>query len=164
MGRKTTEVLRFTHASGEELELPVCRIIGARSGPRFGITAGMHAGELVGILTARKVWQHIDPAALRGEVVIIPIMSTRAFFTRTTQISPVDEHEVHHLHPGNPEGSYSEFLVDHVFNILRHVDFHVDLHAGEYLQSLDPWIRVPEPYPANDELLKQVWRLAGCFP
>jgi predicted deacylase len=156
--------LRFTHHSGEEVELPVARVIGARSGPRFGVTAGMHAGEIAGMRTAIKLWQQIDPAELRGELVIIPIMSTRAFFARSTQLSPVDEREMHDQMVGRPDGSYSEFLADHVFNIVRNVDFHVDLHAGEYLQSLSPWVRVPEPYPANEPLLRQIWRLASCFP
>ena len=161
-GSKISGVERYTHHSGEELEIPVARIVGARSGPRFGVSAAMHAGEPSGVRAALRLWREIDPAQLSGELLIIPIMSTRAFFARSSQLSPVDQRELHFQPAGQPEGNYSEFQIDCVFNLLRDLDFHVDMHAGEYVQSLDPWVAFPESLDSQQQ--RDAWRLAGSFP
>lgn len=122
----------------------------------------MHAGEFAGVHAAIRLWREINPADLRGEIVIIPVMSTRAFFARSMQLSPVDAHEMHFQPVGHPEATYSTFHIDAVFNLLRDLDVHVDMHGGEYVQSLDPWIAFPEPQ--NDRQKQAAWRLAGSFP
>ena len=162
-GSKTARVERYVHHSGEELEIPVGTVVGARSGPKFGISSGMHSGEFAGMRAAIRLWRELDPATLRGEVRIIPIMSTRAFFARSTQLSPVDERELHFQPAGRPEGTYSEFQIDCVFNLLRDLDFHVDMHAGEYVQALDPWVAFADP-TTNERLRRDTWRLAGAMP
>lgn len=162
-GSKTTRIERYVHHSGEELEIPVGTVVGARSGPKFGVSSGMHAGEFAGMRAAIRLFQELDPATLRGEVRIIPIMSTRAFFARSTQLSPVDERELHFQPAGRPEGTYSEFQIDCVFNLLRDFDFHVDMHAGEYVQALDPWVAFADP-TTNERLRRDTWRLAGSMP
>ena len=161
-GSKTSSVERYVHHSGEELEIPVGRVVGAHAGPRFGVSAAMHAGEPAGVRAAIRLWRDLDPARLSGEVLIIPIMSTRAFFARSMQLSPVDQREMHYQPVGNPGGSYSEFQIDCVFNLLRDLDFHVDMHAGEYVQSLHPWVAFMEPQDPRQR--RDAWRLAGSFP
>ncbi len=162
-GSKTTRIERYVHHSGEELEFPVGTVVGARSGPKFGVSSGMHSGEFAGMRAAIRLWQELDPATLRGEVRIIPIMSTRAFFARSTQLSPVDERELHFQPAGRPEGTYSEFQIDCIFNMLRDLDFHVDMHAGEYVQALDPWVAFADP-TTDERLRRDTWRLAGSMP
>ena len=161
-GSKTSRVERYVHHSGEELEIPVGTVVGARSGPKFGISSAMHAGEFAGIHAAIRLFRELDPATLRGEVRIIPIMSTRAFFARSTQLSPVDEREMHFQPVGRPEGTYSEFHIDCVFNLLRDLDLHIDMHAGEYVQALDPWVAFADP--TDERLRRDTWRLAGSMP
>ena len=161
-GSKTSRVERYVHHSGEELEIPVGTVVGARSGPKFGISSAMHAGEFAGIHAAIRLFRELDPATLRGEVRIIPIMSTRAFFARSTQLSPVDEREMHFQPVGRPEGTYSEFHIDCVFNLLRDLDLHIDMHAGEYVQALDPWVAFADP--TDERLQRDTWRLAGSMP
>ena len=161
-GSKTSRVERYVHHSGEELEIPVGTVVGARSGPKFGISSAMHAGEFAGIHAAIRLFRELDPATLRGEVCIIPIMSTRAFFARSTQLSPVDEREMHFQPVGRPEGTYSEFHIDCVFNLLRDLDLHIDMHAGEYVQALDPWVAFADP--TDERLRRDTWRLAGSMP
>ena len=161
-GSKISRVERYVHHSGEELEIPVGTVVGARSGPKFGISSAMHAGEFAGIHAAIRLFRELDPATLRGEVRIIPIMSTRAFFARSTQLSPVDEREMHFQPVGRPDGTYSEFHIDCVFNLLRDLDLHIDMHAGEYVQALDPWVAFADP--TDERLRRDTWRLAGSMP
>ncbi len=161
-GGKKSRIERYVHRSGEELEIPVGRIIGARPGPRFSVSAGMHAGEPAGIHAAIRLWRDVDPARLSGELLIIPLMSTRAFFARSMQLSPVDEREMHFQPVGIPDESYSEFHIDCVFNLLRHSQYHVDMHGGEHVQALDPWVAFPEPQDARSG--EDARLLASSFP
>jgi hypothetical protein len=62
---------------------------------------------------------------------------------RNMQLSPVDEHEVHYLWPGNATGTYSEALVDLVYRTVKDADYLIDMHAGEMAQALEPYICVP---------------------
>ncbi len=63
-GSKTSSIERYVHRSGEELEIPVGRVVGARSRPRFGVSAAMHAGEPAGVRAAIRLWRALDPARL----------------------------------------------------------------------------------------------------
>ena len=162
LGTKTSGIERYVHDSGEDLEIPVARIVGARAGPRFSVSAGMHAGESSGIHAAIRLWRDIDPADLSGELLIIPIMSMRAFFSRSMQLSPVDGRELHFQAVGRSRGSYSEFHIDCVFNLIRDSDYHVDMHGAEYVQALDPWIAFLEP--ADAKMREAAWLLASSFP
>jgi predicted deacylase len=107
------------------------------------IIAGMHGGEYAGVLAATQLIRHLARAEVRGRVLVIPIQSALAFFSRSMQLSPVDGQEVHYLWPGNPGGSFSEHLVDLVFRTLRVADAVIDLHAGEFVQDLTPYVGVP---------------------
>jgi len=107
------------------------------------IIAGMHGGEYAGVLAATQLIQHLERSDVRGRVLVIPTMSSLAFFTRSMQLSPVDAHEVHYLWPGNPTASYSEHLIDLVFRTVHQVDLVIDLHAGEFVQDLTPYVGVP---------------------
>ncbi len=105
--------------------------------------AGMHAGEYAGILAAQRLIQTVRPEVLRGQLVVIPVISTRAFMMRYMQLSPVDDKEAHACVPGHPEGSYTDFLIDRLFSLARDADYLIDMHAGEFAQALYPWVPVP---------------------
>jgi uncharacterized protein len=131
-----------SHAGAPEVRFPLAEARGG-SGPTVAIVAGMHGGEYAGILAATRLIQHLARSDVHGRVLVIPTMSTLAFFRRSMQLSPVDAREVHYLWPGHPEGSYSEHLVDLVFRTIRVADFVVDMHAGEFVQDLTPYVGVP---------------------
>lgn len=155
------EVLRETF-EGIEQAIPVVRIIGARSGPRLGVSAGMHGGEMVGTRAAIEVLRSLDPEALSGEVLVLPMISPRAAFARAIQLSPVDEREVHAQAVDSPARSYSHRLAHRLFELLKGLDYHVDMHSGEAIQPLDPWVSVPDG--GTDEVRRATWALASCFP
>ena len=161
-GSKASRIERYVHHSGEKLEIPVGRIVGDRPGPRFSVSAGMHAGEPAGMNAAIRLWRDIDPAQLSGQLLIIPLMSTRAFFSRNMQLSPIDQKELHFQLVGNPEGTYSEFQIDCVFNLLRDSNYHVDMHGAEHAQALDPWVAFFEPQDPRQS--EEAWMLASSFP
>jgi predicted deacylase len=150
-----------THSSGKDIEIPVARINGTRPGPTMTVMSGMHAGEYSGILAAQKLITAIEPEELSGTLLIIPVISTRAFMERNMQLNPVDQKEVHFIRPGNPEGTYSDMLIDTLFDVVKDSDFLIDSHAGEMAQSLMSW--VPVPMRGANELSGQSLELARGF-
>jgi predicted deacylase len=150
-----------THHSGETIELPVARIRGAEPGPFLTVMSGMHAGEYSGILAAQKLISAVDPMELSGTLVVIPVISTRAFMERNMQLSPVDQKEVHFIRPGNLDGTYSDLLIDTLFEVVKHSDYLIDSHAGEMAQALMPW--VPIPIKGSKDLSEKSFSLARGF-
>src|SRR5436309_13092190 len=111
-------IVRATHRDGD-IEMPLATITGAREGPTLAVISGMHGGEYTGPLAAMRLIQECNPAELAGRLIVIPVLSTRAFMMRNMQLSPVDEREVHYVWPGNPDGTYSELLVDLVYRTVK---------------------------------------------
>ncbi|MDA1280858.1 MAG: succinylglutamate desuccinylase/aspartoacylase family protein [Chloroflexi bacterium] len=132
-----------THHSGELIELPVARIRGAKPGPQFTVISGMHAGEYSGILAAQKLISAITPAELSGTLLVVPVISTRAFMERYMQLNPIDQKEIHFIRPGSPGGTYSDMLIDTLFEVVKDSDYLIDSHAGEMAQALYSWVPVP---------------------
>ena len=135
----------FVSRSGDkhDVEIPVCVITGRKPGPTFTIMSGMHAGEYAGILAAHKNIKTINPDELLGRLIVIPVISKRAFYNRSMQLSPADEKEIHFVKPGNPKGTYSDVLIDTLFQIVKGSDYLIDMHSGEMVQALYPWVPVP---------------------
>jgi hypothetical protein len=149
------------HHSGELVEIPVARIRGVEPGPQLTVMSGMHAGEYSGILAAQKLISTVKPEDLSGTLLIVPVISTRAFMERNMQLNPVDQKEVHSILPGNPGGTYSDMLIDTLFELVKESDYLIDSHAGEMAQALFPWVPVPMWGP--DELREKSLSLALGF-
>jgi predicted deacylase len=161
MAEKHREIVCRVHHDGEEVAIPVGTLVGSAPGPTVAITAGMHAGEYTGVLAAIRLFQQLDPAELRGTLIIVPVISTRAFMWRNMQLSPVDEKEMHYQVPGNPDGTYSELHIDVLYSIVKDATYLIDMHAGEFAQSLAPWVAVP--IAGSDSVCQESMRLARGF-
>ncbi len=135
--------VRKTHHTGHDVVLPVATITGAKDGPTFAVMSGMHAGEYAGILASQRLIQTVKPQELSGRLIVIPIISMKSFLMRYMQLSVVDEREVHFHVPGNPQGSYTEFLVDTLWQVIKGANYVIDMHAGEFAQALFAWIPIP---------------------
>ena len=149
------------HHSGESIEIPVARIQGTKPGPQLTVMSGMHAGEYSGILAAQKLITAVKPEDISGTLLVVPVISTRAFMERNMQLNPVDQKEVHFIRPGNPGGTHSDLLIDTLFELVKNSDYLIDSHAGEMAQALFSWVPVPMWGP--DELREKSLSLARGF-
>ncbi len=149
------------HHSGEQIEIPVACIRGVKPGPQLTVMSGMHAGEYSGVLAAQRLITAVKPGELSGTLLVVPVISTRAFMERNMQLNPVDQKEVHFIRPGNPGGTYSDLLIDTLFEVVRGSDYLIDSHAGEMAQTLFSWVPVPMRGP--EELREKSLSLARGF-
>ncbi len=120
---------------------PVIAIAGAEPGPVLFVNAGIHGGEYPAIEAVIQLGRLIDPARLRGTVVLMPVVNLPAFWQRTMFVCPVDGLNPNRMFPGNPAGSYTEQLVHALFHeFIMLADVAIDLHGGDIVEELSPFV------------------------
>jgi predicted deacylase len=120
--------------------IPVTVINGAQPGPVLALVAGVHGVEYTPILALQRVRAALDPAALRGTVVLVHVANMPSYLARTIYYSPVDRQNLNRVFPGRADGTLSERIADaltrHVIAPATHV---IDLHCGDGNESLRPY-------------------------
>ena len=80
---------RVTDTSvGQGWYVPVIVVKGAKPGPRFLLTAGIHGDELNGVAVAHRMATSFDPATLNGTVTIIAGLNTPGLINGTRSFTP----------------------------------------------------------------------------
>jgi uncharacterized protein len=127
--------------AGDTLSTPVLIAHGANSGPTLCLTAAIHGDELNGIEAVRRVLHGIDPAALTGTVIGVPVVNLLAF-TRGTRETP-DRRDLNRYFPGKPDGSFAARIAHRLFAqvIQVHCDYLVDFHTGSFNRANLPQLR-----------------------
>lgn len=115
---------------GAPVAYPLIVVAGAEPGPTAALVAGIHGDEYEGPRALWSVLEALDPARLRGRVVIVPV-AHQAAFVAATRPSPVDGVNLARIFPGDPEGTITQRLAHDLFEtVVRRADFLVDLHSG----------------------------------
>src|SRR5437660_12605980 len=79
---------------------PFFSITGRRDGPTFLITAGIHAAEYTGIDAAIRLRNLLNPAQVRGHVVIITLVARPGSYSRSICANPGDKDNRIRVSPG----------------------------------------------------------------
>ena len=119
-----------TLADGSTVRLPLLVAAGRSPRPRLVITAGIHGDEYEGPRAITDLLGTLDPAALEGTVVAVPVANPPAF-AAGTRTSPLDGLNLARIFPGDPDGTISQRIAyTLVERIVRGADLLVDLHSG----------------------------------
>src|SRR5579862_1447185 len=78
-GQKASGVLHVAAGVDEGTEVPLIVIHGSKPGPVLSLISGTHGAEYGSIVALPKLAQHIDPTALSGSVVILPLVNVASF-------------------------------------------------------------------------------------
>jgi predicted deacylase len=104
------------------------------------VTGGVHAAEYASIAAALDFGRSLDPASLRGRVIVVPVMNMPAFTARSIYVCPLDGRNLNRVFPGDAHGTASEQIADWVFrNVISQADYYVDLHGGDLIEALVPF-------------------------
>ena len=126
--------------SGQPYRLPMWLVNGTEDGPMLAVTAGVHAAEYASIAAALDLGRSLDPAHLRGRVIVVPVMNLPSFTARSIYVSPLDGKNLNRVFPGDPAGTASEQLAHWVFqHVIAHADYYIDLHGGDLIEALVPF-------------------------
>lgn len=121
-------------------EMPAWVVHGAQEGPTLAITAGVHAAEYPPIAAATRFARELDPALLRGTVVVVPLVNRPGFFARSLYVNPVDGQNLNRSFPGRPDGLPSERVTNFLMSeLIQGSDAYLDLHCGDLVEALEPF-------------------------
>jgi predicted deacylase len=139
-GERVRGWLDVGETAGGPLRLPLVIVNGREDGPRLCFTAGVHATEYAPIDAVMRLIQALDPAALRGAIIAVPVTNVRMFESRTGFVSPLDGLNLNKIAPGRRDGSISEILADVLLReVIGAAEYHIDFHAGDLGEALYPF-------------------------
>jgi predicted deacylase len=142
--------------------LPIAITHGAQPGPVLAVTAGIHGGEYVPVVAARQFARGLDPAVMRGTVVVSLQSSPVAFEQRRAFVNPLDGQNLNRSFPGDPDGGPTARLADWLWrNLLSRAGYYVDCHCGDLPEALDPFTAVAPG--ADGQLIGRAQAMADCF-
>lgn len=145
------------HVKGTELHVPHVLLCGHSEGPTVLITAGIHSAEYVGIQAAIELSNELDPAELRGNVIIIPLANRSGFENRTMSMVFEDGKNLNRVFPGKTEGTEADRLAHMIFEVfICQADAYIDLHSGDGYESLVPYVYYLADSPASDKAIEMV--------
>lgn len=124
-----------------EIKLPATVLHGHGTGKTMLITAGVHAGEYVGIQAAIELSQKLKIEKVTGTIIIVKVMNRPAFEARNGSMGLTDDKNLNREFPGDPQGTEMERLAWAVSQELQPVaDYYIDLHSGDDYEKLTPYV------------------------
>ncbi len=144
-----------TRSDGSPYGIPINVLCGDESGPVFLVEACCHGDEAEGTLAAVSLVRELDTSAIRGSVIVVPALNTRAYES-CTRGNPDERYnyDMNRLFPGNPDGSVSQKIIHtYVSKIVSRADYVVSLHGGGNLFYLANRVMVSKD-PKSIQLAK----------
>lgn len=140
--------------SREAVQLPAARLYndtpldlhvevfhGTRPGPVLLVCAAIHGDELNGIEICRRLMNGIDPTALTGTLLVVPVVNMFGFIQQSRYLP--DRRDLNRCFPGSERGALGSRLA-HLFRtqLVERATHIIDLHTGAIHRSNLPQIRV----------------------
>lgn len=133
--------------NGQPVLMPVITVSGTTEGPTVYFNACMHGDEVIGAEVLRRVMAELEPEALSGSVVAVPVANPSGQATRTRrnimEMYP-GPHDMNRIFPGHADGILTErmaALLDSRFGDLA--DYVFDLHAASVGGAWQPYATIP---------------------
>jgi uncharacterized protein len=137
VGRGAIEV---PAGSDPALSIAVAVVNGARPGPVLAVVAGSHGTEYASIIAVERLIQQLDPKAISGTVILVPLINVPSFEQKIAHVNPTDGKSMNRFYPGKMDGTQTDrasFLVTR--EVVDKCDHLIDLHGGDLDESLRPY-------------------------
>ena len=119
-------------AGGHALEIPVIVLNGAQPGPCIWVDGVIHGDEPEGTLCCHYLDQALDPAQMRGSVVLVPVLNVPAY-EAAQRGNPLDtfSYDMNRIYPGKAEGYLTERVAwAHSEWLKKTATYELCLHSG----------------------------------
>jgi uncharacterized protein len=127
-------------SGGIELRIPFHVLLGRARKPRVLLIAGVHGDEYEGVAALHQFTKEIDPGAINGAIVVVPVANPQAFYAGTRR-NPVDLGDLNRSFPGNANGSMSERLADLLFrSFVLGSDAVLSMHGWSREATVVPYV------------------------
>ena len=118
-----------TRSAYGAIAIPIA-VIRNGDGPTVFLMAGNHGDEYEGQIVLAKLIRELEPADIRGRVVILPAANLPAAMDGA-RVSPIDQGNLNRAFPGDPHGTPTFAIAHYIDTILYPMaHFHHDLHSG----------------------------------
>ena len=139
-GEKVSGFLEIPPGVDSGTRVPITVIQGREPGPTLALVAGTHGSEVAPIIALQRVRAALDPAQLRGTVILVHVANMPSYLKRTIYYSPIDGKNLNRVYPGRADGTVSERIAYAITNeVIDKSDYLVDMHAGDGNESLRPY-------------------------
>ncbi len=139
------------HPNGRQYEIPATLICGAQEGMTLLVTAQIHAAEYNGTAAVTELAAAVDPAKLKGNLILIHCVNTSGFWQQYPRFIPEDHVNLNADYPGRADGTIGQQIAAwFVKEVFPQVDFIADLHGGGISEILEPCIFYPRAEKVTD--------------
>jgi predicted deacylase len=130
---KQSGFLRLPHSVHRSaygwLPIPIAQVRNG-AGPTLFLMSGNHGDEYEGQVTLTKLIQALEPDAVRGRIILLPMANYPAA-KAGTRTSPIDDGNLNRSFPGDPDGTVTQIIAHYIEHVLLAMaDFAIDLHSG----------------------------------
>lgn len=126
--------------SDPALRIPVAVVHGAKPGPVLALVAGSHGTEYASVVALVDLIGVLEPSAMSGSVIVVPIVNTPSFDKVVPHLNPVDGKNMNRTYPGRADGTQSERASLAVTRgVVEQCDHLIDFHGGDIDESLRPY-------------------------
>jgi N-alpha-acetyl-L-2,4-diaminobutyrate deacetylase len=144
---KHVGVLTVPHSRDESgwgaIRWPIA-VIARGTGPSVLLTGANHGDELEGPIALTKLIRDLDPARVRGRIVVLPALNYPAF-RAGRRTSPIDGGNMNRAFPGRADGTITQQMADWVYRaLLPGMDAVLDIHSGGRTMEFLPFAAIHE--------------------
>lgn len=121
-------------------DIPVAIVHGAKPGKVLALVAGSHGTEYASVIALERLIGLLDPTAVSGTVIIVPLVNIASFEQKIAHLNPVDGKNMNRFFPGSLEGTQTE-RASYVLTreVVEKSDHLIDLHGGDLDENLRPY-------------------------
>lgn len=137
--------------SGFSASLALRVIHGAQPGPAVFVSGAVHGDEIVGVAIIQRLAAKLDPAELRGTVILAPAVNIYGFLSHSRYLP--DRRDLNRSFPGSRKGSLAGQLA-HCFleHVISRCTLGIDIHSAAIHRYNLPQIRIAAGNPYLVEL------------
>ena len=136
-GTRASGFLEIPAGVDSATRVPITVLHGSGPGPVLALVAGTHGSEVAPILALHRVRRDVDPAQLRGTVILVHIANLPSYTKRTVYYNPWDGKNLNRVYPGKPDGTVSERIAHAITTeVIERADYVVDMHSGDGNENL----------------------------
>jgi uncharacterized protein len=144
-GAMATGVIKVPAGLDAGYDIPVAVIHGAKPGPVLAVVSGAHGTEYASIVAVETLMAGpptpaVDPAALSGTLILVPLVNVNSFEKITPHVNPTDNKSMNRFYPGSASGTQTERASYAITKeVVEKCDHLIDLHGGDLDENLRPY-------------------------
>jgi predicted deacylase len=139
-GQTATGTIDVPAGPDAALAIPVAVVHGARPGPVLAIVSGAHGTEYASIIAVERLIRELDPKAVAGTVILVPLVNVPSFEQKIAHVNPTDGKSMNRFYPGRADGTQTERASLAITRaVVEKSDHLIDLHGGDIDESLRPY-------------------------